>query len=139
MFPLTVFCVRQVVALALLAVAAARPQEEKTLADFGILRMESVSSPDSKSFQYGYETADPSAQDVSGELKQIGDESGTVQRGSYSFTAPDENGNDVQVTIDWVADENGFQPVGSAIPVAPEDPNAAAQAAAYASAPVQQQ
>ena len=125
-------------ALALVAVAAARPQEEKTLADYGILRMESSQSPDSNTFQYSYETNDPASQDVSGELKQIGEESGTVQRGSYSFVTKDENGQDVTVTINWVADENGFQPQGDAIPVAPVDPNAEAQAAAYASAPRQE-
>ncbi|XP_043247035.1 larval cuticle protein 65Ag1-like [Amphibalanus amphitrite] len=130
---------KYVVALALVAVAAARPQEvvEKTLADFGILRMTSSQSDDGRTFQYAYETADPAAQDVSGELKQIGEEAGTVQRGSYSFTAPDENGNPVDITINWVADEKGFQPQGDAIPVAPVDPNAEAQAAAYASAPQQ--
>ena len=117
--------------------AAARPQE-KTLADYGILRMDMSASPDGNSFQYAYETADPSAQDVSGELKQYGDDFGTVQRGSYSFTAKNEFGEDVPVVINWVADADGFQAQGDAIPVAPVDPNAEAQAAAYAEALSQQ-
>ncbi|XP_037075373.1 larval cuticle protein 65Ag1-like [Pollicipes pollicipes] len=121
---------KYLVLVALLAVAAARPQE-KTLADYGILRMDASTNEDG-SFQYSYETADPSAQDVSGQQKQIGEDVGSVQQGTYSFTAKDENGQDVQVTVNWVADENGFQPQSDALPKAPEDPNAAAQAAAYA-------
>ena len=115
----------------LLAVAAGRPQESlKTPEEYGLLRSSSVANEDG-SFQYGYETADPSSQDVAGQLKQIGEESGTVQQGSYTYTAQDEEGNDVEVRVDWVADENGFQAQSDALPVAPEDPNAAAQAAAF--------
>ena len=113
--------------------ASARPQE-KTLADYGILRMEQSASPDGSSFQYGYETSDPAAQDVSGQLKQIGDEFGTVQRGSYSFETLDENGQVVTVNVDWTADENGMQAVSDWLPQAPVDPNAEAQARAYAEA-----
>ena len=120
----------QLVLAALLAVAAGRPQELKTPEEYGLLRSSSVTNEDG-SFQYGYETADPSSQDVAGQLKQIGEEAGTVQQGSYTFTTKDEEGNDVQVRVDWVADENGFQAQSDALPQAPEDPNAAAQAAAF--------
>ena len=115
---------------ALLAVAAGRPQELKTPEEYGLLRSSSVTNEDG-SFQYGYETSDPSSQDVAGQLKQIGEESGTVQQGTYTFTTKDEQGNDVQVRVDWVADENGFQAQSDALPQAPEDSNAAAQAEAF--------
>ena len=126
----------------MVALAAARPQDfvedspiyqepkYKTLEDAGILRMESTMNEDG-SFQYGFETTDPIQQDVAGQPKQIGEEIGIVMQGSYSFTAEDENGELKTYTVNWVADENGFQATGDGIP---EDPNAAAQAAAYANA-----
>ena len=123
-------CLFQLVLAALLAVAAGRPQELKTPEDYGLLRSSSVTNEDG-SFQYGYETSDPSSQDVAGQLKQIGEKSGTVQQGSYTFTAQDESGNDVDVVVNWVADENGFQAQSDALPQAPADPNAEAQAAAF--------
>ncbi|KAF0301040.1 Endocuticle structural glycoprotein SgAbd-1 [Amphibalanus amphitrite] len=123
---------KYLVLAALLAVAAGRPQELKTPEDYGLLRSSSVTNEDG-SFQYGYETSDPSSQDVAGQVKQFDEEKvGTVQQGSYTFTAQDENGNDVQVRVDWVADENGFQAQSDALPQAPADPNAEAQAAALA-------
>ncbi|XP_037083506.1 larval cuticle protein 1-like [Pollicipes pollicipes] len=128
---------------ALLAVAVARPQEAEydptaELREAGIIRME-MSQNEDGSFQYGYETTDPASQDVSGQNKIINSEPGIVMQGTYSFVAKDENGNDVSVTVNWTADENGFQAQGDSIPVAPEDPNAAAQAAAYAAAGGQQE
>ena len=116
-----------------MVLAAARPQEPqyKTLEEAGILRMESTMNEDG-SFQYGFETTDPIQQDVAGQIKQIGEELGVVMQGSYSYTAEDENGVPQTYTVNWVADENGFQATGDGIPV---DPNAAAQAAAYANAP----
>ncbi|KAF0304619.1 Larval cuticle protein LCP-22 [Amphibalanus amphitrite] len=114
----------------LVVLAAARPQDlepqYKTLEDAGILRMESTMNEDG-SFQYGFETTDPIQQDVAGQPKQIGEEIAVVMQGSYSFQTPEGQ----TITINWVADEKGFQPQGDAIPVAPEDPNAAAQAAAF--------
>ena len=126
---------------ALLAVAAARPQEDvydptEELRAAGIVRMESVQNDDG-SYTYGYETAgegQESSQDVSGRPEQIGEEVGIVSQGTYSFVAKDENGNDVPVSITWRAGPDGVVMEGDAIPVAPEDPNKAAQDAAYAAA-----
>ena len=108
--------------LACLVVAAAgRPQDDglqssaSTLEDAGILRMESSQSEDG-SFQYAFETADQIKQEVSGQLKQIGEELGIVMQGSYSFVAKDENGQDVPVEVRWVADENGYRAEGDSIP-----------------------
>ncbi|XP_043229414.1 larval cuticle protein 1-like [Amphibalanus amphitrite] len=107
----------------LVAAAAARPQGDglqssqtaATLADAGILRMESSQAEDG-SFQYAFETADQIKQEVSGQLKQIGEEFGIIMQGSYSFVAKDENGNDVPVEVRWVADENGYRAEGDSIP-----------------------
>ncbi|XP_043218212.1 larval cuticle protein 1-like [Amphibalanus amphitrite] len=102
------------VVCALVALAAARPQDEpkfKTLEDAGILRMDSTMNEDG-SFQYGFETTDPIQQDVAGQPKQIGEEIGIAMQGSYSFQTPDGQ----TITVNWVADENGFQPEGDAIP-----------------------
>ncbi|XP_037082060.1 larval cuticle protein 1-like [Pollicipes pollicipes] len=108
----------------LCVLAVARPQQDfiqpeptqyASLQDAGILRMD-MSQQEDGSFQYGFETTDPIVQDVTGQIKQIGEEVGVVMQGSYSFTAKDENGNDVPVTINWTADENGFQAQGDAIP-----------------------
>ncbi|KAF0311731.1 Larval cuticle protein 16/17 [Amphibalanus amphitrite] len=126
---------------ALLAVAAARPQDPaydpaEELRAAGIVRMDMVQNDDG-SFQYGYETAgegQESSQDVSGRPEQIGEEVGIVSQGTYSFVAKDEDGNDVPVTITWRAGPEGVVMEGAAIPVAPEDPNKAAQDAAYAAA-----
>merc|ERR1740128_779156 len=104
----------------LVAAAAARPQDglqssAATLEDAGILRMESSQAEDG-SFQYAFETADQTKQEVSGQLKQIGEEFGIVMQGSYSFIAKDENGQDVPVEVRWVADENGYRAEGDSIP-----------------------
>ncbi|XP_037078635.1 larval cuticle protein 16/17-like [Pollicipes pollicipes] len=127
-----------------MVLAAARPQEEIAEAspviieevvdaNSDIIRMESVQNEDG-SFSYGFETTDPIVQDVSGQIQQIGDNPGVVMTGTYSFVAKDEDGNDVPVTINWTAGPGGFQATGDAIPQAPEDPNAEAQAQAYAAA-----
>jgi len=118
------------VASLLVALAAARPQtyeeqptvqyepqsqagpQYRTLEEAGILRMDSSINNDG-SFVYGFETTDPMQQDVAGQLKQIGEEYGTVMQGSYSFVTPEGQ----EVTITWTADENGFQATGDAIPV----------------------
>ena len=96
---------------ALLAVAAARPQEGPEVA---IVRMDSTQNEDG-SFQYGYETSDGTSADVTGETKQIGEEVGTVMSGSYSVVGDDG----VTYTVTWTADENGFQAQGDHLPVAP--------------------
>ena len=129
----------QLVIAALLAVAVARPQDydpSEELRAAGIVRMESTQNEDG-SFQYGYETAgdgQQSSQDVSGGPQQIADEVGIVSQGTYSFVAKDEYGNDVPITINWRAGPEGVLVESDALPVAPEDPNKAAQDAAYAAA-----
>ena len=128
----------QLVLAALLAVAAARPQEpiydpSEDLRAAGIVRMESVQNDDG-SFSYGYETAgegQESAQDVAGGPQQIGDEVGIASQGTFSFVAKDEYGNDVPIAITWRAGPDGVVMEGDAIPV---DTNKAAQDAAYAAA-----
>ena len=76
--------------------------------------MDSTQNEDG-SFQYAYETSDGTAAEVTGESKQIGEEIGTVMRGSYTFRGDDG----VTYTVTWVADENGFQAQGDHLPVAP--------------------
>ena len=58
-----------------------------------------------------FETEDKIKVEESGSQKQIGDESGTVAQGSYSF---EHDG--VTYTVTWVADENGFQATGDHLP-----------------------
>ncbi len=53
-----------------------------------------------------------------GEQKQIGEEKGSVSKGSYSYTSPDG----VVITVNWVADENGFQATGDHLPTPPPMP-----------------
>ena len=53
----------------------------------------------------------------SGEQKQIGDEAGTVSKGSFSY--PDEG---AVISLKWVADENGFQATGDHLPTPPPTP-----------------
>jgi len=68
-----------------------------------------------------FEAANGITVEESGSQKQVGakpEESGTVQRGSYSYQAPDGT----PITVNWVADENGFQPTGAHLPVAPPMP-----------------
>ena len=127
----------QLVIAALLAVAAARPQDvADELRAAGIVRMSDTRSDDG-SFQYGYETAgkgQESSQDVSGGPEQIGEEIGIVGSGTYSFVAEDENGNEVPITVNWKAGPGGVEVQSDALPVAPADPNKEAQDAAYAQA-----
>lgn len=99
-----------------------------TLEEAGILRMENVINDDN-SFKYGFETANGIVQDVTGRLKEIGEASGIIMQGSYSFITKDENGQDVPVTVSWTADENGFQAEGAVIPTASPAIQAAAAAA----------
>ena len=95
---------------ALLAVAAARPQDQPEVA---IVRMDNTQNEDG-SFQYAYETSDGTAAEVTGETKQIGENFGTVMSGSYTFVGDDG----VTYTVNWEADENGFRAKGDHLPVA---------------------
>ncbi|XP_043239201.1 larval cuticle protein 65Ag1-like [Amphibalanus amphitrite] len=76
-----------------------------------VLLSSHVQNPDG-SFSYSYEQTDGQAVDVRGEQRQIGEEFGTVMRGSYSFVGDDG----VTYTVTWVADENGFQAEGDHLP-----------------------
>lgn len=58
-----------------------------------------------------YETEDKIKVEETGSQKQIGDESGTVAQGSYSFEY-----DGVTYTVNWIADENGFQATGDHLP-----------------------
>ena len=53
-----------------------------------------------------------------GEQKVIGEEAGTVSKGSFSYP---ENG--AIITVNWVADENGFQATGDHLPTPPPVPD----------------
>ncbi|KAF0301446.1 Larval cuticle protein LCP-17 [Amphibalanus amphitrite] len=99
---------------ALVAVAAAEKLDNLEKEPIAILRMDSTSNEDG-SFQYQYETANKIQADVQGQLKQIGEEFGTVMQGSYSYETPEGQ----TVTITWTADENGYRAEGDAIPKAP--------------------
>jgi len=107
------------------------PQSDapQTLEEAGILRSENVINEDG-SFSYGFETADQIIQEVTGQIKQIGEEQGVVMQGRYSFIAKDENGEDVPVEIRWTADENGYRAEGDSIPEGAGGQAAAAAAAA---------
>ena len=76
-----------------------------------LLRSSNIQSANG-SFSYGYEQTDGQAVDVQGEQRQIGEEAGTVMRGSYTFIGDDG----VIYTVNWVADENGFQATGDHLP-----------------------
>lgn len=71
-----------------------------------IVRSEMVVNPDS--YEYHFETSNGIAAKSSGQLRQVGTESGIVSQGDYSFTAEDG----VKYAVSYVADENGYQPTG---------------------------
>ncbi|XP_022218626.1 larval cuticle protein 65Ag1-like [Drosophila obscura] len=97
-----------VLAFALFAVAAARPNEVQ------IVRLDSDVGVEK--FNYALETSDGTKKQEDGQLKNIGTEQeAIVVHGSYSFVADDG----VTYTVTYVADENGFQPSGAHLPVAP--------------------
>ncbi|XP_037083274.1 larval cuticle protein LCP-22-like [Pollicipes pollicipes] len=75
-----------------------------------IIQQDNVRNDDG-SFRYLFHTANQIQAEVQGELRQIGDQFGTVMRGSYSFVTPE--GRNIAVT--WVADENGFQTFGDTL------------------------
>lgn len=60
-------------------------------------------NPDS--FQYAYETSNGIKAQSAGQLKQIGEESGIIAQGDYSYRAPDGQ----EIKVSYIADENGFQ------------------------------
>ena len=69
-------------------------------------------------YNCSYESENGIKVEESGEQKVIGDEAGTVSKGSFSY--PDEG---VTITVNWVADENGFQAKGDHLPTPPPTPD----------------
>jgi len=91
---------------ALLVVASAAPQDVPA----GLVSAKSEMNADG-SYSYSFETEDKIKVEETGSQKLIGEESGTVASGSYSF---EHDG--VTYTVTWVADENGFQATGDHLP-----------------------
>lgn len=60
-------------------------------------------SVEPESFNYNYETSNGIAAKSSGQLKQVGEESGVVQQGDFSYTGDDGK----RYAVSFVADENG--------------------------------
>lgn len=58
---------------------------------------------------HSYETSNGIAAQEQGQLKEIGNESGIVVQGSYSYVGPDGQ----TYTVKYISDENGFQPTVS--------------------------
>lgn len=115
----------QVVALALVAVAAAQHAEQVPIA---ILRQSSDVSPDG-SYQFNYETENGISASEQGQPGPVG-EDGTqavVVQGQYSYTGPDGT----PITVTYTADENGFHAEGAHLPVAPAIPEAIARSLEY--------
>lgn len=103
---LNLFIFIQVIALfACIAVAAAASVPAPPGADATAETLKSDSAVNPDSFQYNYETSNGIRAQESGQLKQIGEESGIVQQGDFSYKTPD--GQEIKVT--YIADENGFQ------------------------------
>lgn len=95
-----------IVLVACIAVASAAivvPASVSNDAQAETLRSESVVNPDS--FQYSYETSNGIKAQSAGQLKQIGEESGIIQQGDFSYKTPE--GEEIKIT--FVADENGYQ------------------------------
>merc|ERR1711973_156939 len=94
-----------VILFALLAVAAAAPQQ-------AVLRSSEARMNPDGSYKFSYEIDDGTRVVESGEQKQITVvDSGTVSRGQYTFVS-----EGVRYTVDWVADENGFVAKGDHFP-----------------------
>merc|ERR1712200_57550 len=94
-----------VILFALLAVAAAAPQQ-------AVLRSSEARMNPDGSYKFSYEIDDGTRVVESGEQKQITVvDSGTVSRGQYTFVS-----EGVRYTVDWVADENGFVAKGDHLP-----------------------
>merc|ERR1711973_732961 len=94
-----------VILFALLAVAAAAPQQ-------AVLRSSEARMNPDGSYKFSYEIDDGTRAVESGEQKQITVvDSGTVSRGQYTFVS-----EGVRYTVDWVADENGFVAKGDHLP-----------------------
>ncbi|XP_045031803.1 larval cuticle protein 1 [Daphnia magna] len=107
-----------IIAIALMAVALAAPQEDKKPIE--IVSSNSEMNADG-SYSFAFESADGTKVSESGSQKQVGpkpEDIGTVSKGSYSYTSPDG----VVLTVSWIADENGFQATGDHLPTPPPMP-----------------
>ncbi|GLG94003.1 hypothetical protein R5R35_008921 [Gryllus longicercus] len=116
----------QVVCLALLAVAAAKPQYRGAPPapaagePIPILRQDQEVNFDG-SYRYSFETGNGIVQEEQGYLKNAGQGEGVeaqVAQGSSSYTSPEGE----QISLTYVADENGFQPQGAHLPTPPPIP-----------------
>merc|ERR1712071_509557 len=81
-----------------LAVAAARPQDAEPIK---IVKQSQEHDTESGKYTFSFEAENGIKVEESGEQKQIGDEAGTVSKGSFSY--PDEG---AVISLKWVADEN---------------------------------
>ncbi|PSN39561.1 hypothetical protein C0J52_20617 [Blattella germanica] len=116
----------KILVYSLIAAALAAPQGQEPVA---IISQDSVVNPDG-SFNYGYESADGTKVQQSGQLKQLPDDkegNGEAIQGSFSYLGTDG----VTYQINYIADENGFVPQGDHLPVAPPVPEAIARALEY--------
>ena len=97
-----------------LAVAAAAPQDSRPIA---ILKQSQNHDTERQEYSFSYEAENGISVSESGVQKQIGEESGTVSQGRFSY--PEDSKT---YTITWVADENGFQATGDHLPTPPPMP-----------------
>merc|ERR1712071_178669 len=81
-----------------LAVAAAAPQDSRPIA---IVKQSQNHDTEKQEYSFGFEAENGISVSESGVQKQIGEESGTVSQGRFSY--PEDSKT---YTITWVADEN---------------------------------
>nr|CAD7461588.1 unnamed protein product [Timema tahoe] len=108
-----------VVAMAMVALSMARPQQPST-SPIPIISYENEGVNFDGSYKWSYETANEIRAEETGFVKNLGvaDQETQVAQGSYSYTDPEGN----KIALTYIADENGFQPVGSHIPTPPPIP-----------------
>ena len=97
-----------------LAVAAAAPQDSRPIA---IVKQSQNHDTEKQEYSFSFEAENGISVSESGVQKQIGEESGTVSQGRFSY--PEDSKT---YTITWVADENGFQATGDHLPTPPPMP-----------------
>merc|ERR1712055_1154077 len=100
---------------ALVAFAAARPQDFEDQEFVAILR-EEADPIDGANFRHEFEADNGISQSMIGSADENGAQ---VMSGSYSFPLPDGT----TATFNWVADSNGFRVESPLLPVAPVDPH----------------
>merc|ERR1712191_19453 len=97
-----------------LAVAAAAPQDSRPIA---IMKQSQNHDTEKQEYSFSFEAENGISVSESEVQKQIGEESGTVAQGRFSY--PEDSKT---YTITWVADENGFQATGDHLPTPPPTP-----------------